>query len=143
MSTIKPIEPPSPRADPQEAPGILCNGRNLVMRQTVWSTRPMLVGGKGFGAGIKYIKPIIGTHPQSALVILQKGMNIAMAQAGGLKGIISIQSIGIPIEFIESIAGTEPHKAFSVLEDTGDVILGEPLIGGQVGKSTGWRLCFA
>ena len=46
----------------------------------------------------------------------------------------------ISVKFIQSVERTEPHESLIILNNAADVIVRQPVVGGQVFKMQSWTL---
>ncbi len=93
------------------------------------------VAGETSGGGVKPVHSgTIGANPQVALIVLQQGQNEVAAQARRIIGVVFEHHEAVPIIAVESVPGGEPHEALAILQDGKDPVLGQALVGGEVGE---------
>jgi hypothetical protein len=75
-----------------------------------------------------------GADPDIALGILGKAPDIIIGQAGGILRVIAENNELVAIPTVEPILCAKPKESGLILEDTGDIALGQAIIGTEMGE---------
>jgi len=66
--------------------------------------------------------------------------DIAVAEAGAIGGVVTVDDDLMSVIPVQPVAGTDPDKTLAVLEDGFDGTVGEALLAGEVCKVKIWYL---
>src|SRR6185312_1584139 len=75
-----------------------------------------------------------GPYPNITHAVLDDRRDEIAAQAGSIIGNILVDIEVIAIVMIQAVPCPEPHKTLLVAQDTGDIVLGKPRLGSDMGK---------
>ena len=69
------------------------------------------------------------------MVVFYQIPNEVVAQASGIVGIVFVYDERVSIIAIETFSGGKPHEAPVILQNGNDIVLSQPIPGGEVDKS--------
>ena len=123
------------RSDPEFIFMINAKAYNNIIADGIFSIGIVQVLFKMISSPVETDQPSsIGTDPDITLGILGEWSDIIIGQAGGILRVIAVNSELVAIPAIEAILGTKPEKPCPILKDTGDIALGQAIIGAEMGE---------
>jgi len=106
-----------------------------IVGKTVGLTRIMAKVQKAIFILVQTVDPPTpGTDPDIALGILGERSDVIIGQAGGVLRVIAVNRELVAIPAVEAILGSKPEESGPILEDTGDIALGQAAIRTEMGE---------
>ncbi len=112
----------------------------IVVEHDMHHTAPIAFGptdgqvDEPFRALVEEVEPGGRSHPQAAVAVALQAGDVALAQAGGIGGIVPEHGEPVTVVPVQAILGAEPQEAMKVLCDGAHHALREPLIDGDPGE---------
>ena len=118
---------PCPRADPEEALGILCQRKDLAVAQAEGVASLVEMPAESLPFSVKFVQPAAGADPQGPCAILQKRQNIVVAEAMGIAILMRVpDERRRPCRGVQRVQATRlrpnPQDPLGILPQGGDIV---------------------